>query len=66
MRIVVASTATADVTGYPAGYPYDDDATRAEGVGYVERDGSRRSSFAVIFHDFTLNVGIGAVKDLTR
>ena len=47
-------TATADVTGYPAGYPYDDDATRAEGVGYVERDGSSGSSWK----DLT-----GAAKD---
>lgn len=32
-----------DITGYPTGYPYDDDAVRAEGLGYVERGSSAGS-----------------------
>lgn len=46
------------------GHPFATGIARLATV--VERDGSRRSSFAVICHDFTLNVGIGAVKDLIR
>ena len=33
-----------DITGYPTGYPYDDDMARAEGLGYVEREGGSGSN----------------------